>query len=147
MVNKYVVIELVIQYRFLCCLPYDIVIYEGQALTIQRVITFIPDTYFLVYFISKTVLQVDVLENYFYCLELCFLKSLNIYMLMHTNKLNWMHISYTALPFLIENVRIFNYELMFHSFLKQKIRPQNAFIILQKLNIYIYTNTVLSFIA
>lgn len=48
MVNKYVVIQLVIQYTFLYCLPYDrfsnIVIYEGQALTIQQVLTFIPDT-------------------------------------------------------------------------------------------------------
>lgn len=48
MVNKYVVIEIVIQHSLLYCLPYDrfsnIVIYEGQALTIQQVITFIPDT-------------------------------------------------------------------------------------------------------
>lgn len=43
MVNKYVVIELVIQYCLLYCLPCyrfsNIVIYEGQALTIQQVIT------------------------------------------------------------------------------------------------------------
>ena len=72
MVNKYVVIELVIQYSLLYCLPYDrfsnIMIYEGQALTIQQVITFIPDTQFPVHFISKVMLQVDVLENYFYCI-------------------------------------------------------------------------------
>lgn len=47
-VNKYVVIQLVIQYCLLYCLPYDrfsnIVIYEGQALSIQQVTTFLPDT-------------------------------------------------------------------------------------------------------
>lgn len=47
MVSKYVAIELVIQYSFLCCLPYDRfgnhVIYERQAWTIQQVIVFILD--------------------------------------------------------------------------------------------------------
>lgn len=48
MVNKYVAIEQVIQHCLLCCLPYErfsnTVIYEGKALAIQQVITFIPDT-------------------------------------------------------------------------------------------------------